>query len=833
MSADYTYDPSVEAIESEDFHTSASAGLGDDNYGVDPDQLSLPGFDGEPEEDELIEPVEPHLESEIDDDGFDPEGDPEMDEAFDPALAMVAPEPESDEDFSPTISAEMQEAAGTDEDEEEIDEAIEEAHDVEPIVQVDESAEDLSTETAEPVEPEAVVAGAVRNVKASEPAAEPVPTEEPASEHKVADAETVSAEDASPAEEDARPIPATAVEEAVEPTGFAALPLRDQVLETVAELGYDQPTEIQERIIPHVLNGRDVLAQSQTGTGKTAAFALPILSMVELSRGKPQVLVLAPTRELAQQVAASFEKYGRNMRGLRTACIYGGSEYGSQFRDLKRMPQVVVGTPGRVIDHVNKKSLDLSEVECLVLDEADEMLNMGFLEDVQFVLERIPDERQIALFSATLPPPIRGISQHYLNDPARITVKSKTMTVEAIRQRAIFTPDREKLQVLQRILEAEETEGVIVFVKTKEGTVDAAEKLARTGLSAVAINGDMPQKVRERTIRQFKKGHIDILVATDVAARGLDVERVSHVFNFDLPHGTESYVHRIGRTGRAGRKGEAIIFLTYGQKGKLRQIERVTRQQIEVVEPPTADEINKIRVQRYKQKITRTAAESDLAFFREMLVAHAEETGLPMDLIAASVAQMGLGRKSFFLKKDKPKKKFEKSERGQKRDRRDRDGEQGGRQDRKHKHDRKVPEPDAGLARYRIAIGWRDGVKPGNIVGAIANEGGIEGKFIGHINIQNSFTTIDLPEDMPDDVRQHLYHTRVVGRQMRLELESERSGGKRHDRKGGHGQKNGGYGNRKSSYGDQNRAESGSDDKPYSKHKPGGKKFKKKPRFRK
>ena len=345
----------------------------------------------------------------------------------------------------------------------------------------------------------------------------------------------------------------------------------------------------------------------------------------------------------------------------------------------------------------------------------------------------------------------------------------------------------------------------------------------------------MPQKVRERTIRQFKKGQIDILVATDVAARGLDVERVSHVFNFDLPHGTESYVHRIGRTGRAGRKGEAIIFLTYSQKGKLRQIERVTRQEIEIVEPPTADEINKMRVQKYKQKVTRTAAESDLTFFRELLATHAEETGLPMDLIAAAVAQMGLGRKSFFLKKDKPKKKFEKPERGNKRDRgerserRERDG------DRKHKHDRKVPEPDAGLARYRIAIGWRDGVKPGNIVGAIANEGGIEGQFIGHINIQNSFTTIDLPEDMPEDVRQHLYHTRVVGRQMRLELESERTVHKRGggERKGGYGQKKGGYGKRKSSYGDRERSESGSGDKPYSKRKPGGKKFKKKPKFRK
>lgn len=551
------------------------------------------------------------------------------------------------------------------------------------------------------------------------------------------------------------------------PIGFAGILLSEDVLTAVARQGYDIPTEIQSEIIPYMLDGRDVLAQSQTGTGKTAAFALPILSRIELGRRLPQVLVLAPTRELAMQVAASFTTYGSEMPGLNIAAIYGGQDYSQQFRQLKRGVEIVVGTPGRVIDHIKRGTLDLSGLDCLVLDEADEMLNMGFLEDVQFVLEHAPEKRQVALFSATLPAPIRGIAQHYLNDPARITIKTKTMTAESIRQRAVFTIGREKIKVLTRILELEETDGVIVFTKTKESTVTVAEQLSHEGFSAVALNGDMPQKTRERTISQLKRGRLDILVATDVAARGLDVERISHVFNFDLPHGTESYIHRIGRTGRAGRKGEAVIFLTHSQRGRLRAIERVTKQPIEVIEPPTAEEINAIRVKRYKERVTQTAEEADIEFFREMLTAHSEETGLSMDIIAAAVARMGHGRRPFFLKKDKPKKKFERGEHsaGDGTRRKERGG--------KGQRERVAGPPEAGMKRYRIAVGWKDGVKPGNIVGAVANEGGIDGKFIGHINIQQSFTTIDLPEDMPDAIQQQLYHTRVVGRQLRLTPASE------------------------------------------------------------
>ena len=403
---------------------------------------------------------------------------------------------------------------------------------------------------------------------------------------------------------------------------FADLSLRKEVLEAVLKSGYEKPTAIQAEIIPHMLAGRDVLAQSQTGTGKTAAFALPILSRIKIGQKKPQVLVLTPTRELAIQVARSFSTYACNMSRFSVLAIYGGSDYTAQFRQLERGVEVVVGTPGRVIDHIKRGTLDLSELKCLVLDEADEMLNMGFLDDVKFVLEESPDGRQIALFSATLPPPIRTIAQQYLNDPARVTIQSKTMTADSIRQRALILQPREKIDVLKRLLDTEETDGVIIFSNTKDMTVTIAEQLNKEGLKAIALNGDMPQKTRERTIEQLKAGLLDILVATDVAARGLDVTRVSHVFNYDVPQDNESYVHRIGRTGRAGRTGEAFIFLTNSQRGKLRFIERMTKQTIEIVQPPTADDINEIRIKRFTQKIADAAVNGgeDLKFLEEMIV---------------------------------------------------------------------------------------------------------------------------------------------------------------------------------------------------------------------
>ncbi|MDA1016318.1 MAG: DEAD/DEAH box helicase, partial [Planctomycetota bacterium] len=502
----------------------------------------------------------------------------------------------------------------------------------------------------------------------TEAAVEPV--DEPVSEPIM---ETVAESAAAPAKEIAteaivEPVVKTAdpeiqAKEVPGPIMFRDLPLREEVQQAVQIAGYEIPTAVQAQIIPHMLEGRDVLAQSQTGTGKTAAFALPILSRIEIGRRKPQVLVLAPTRELAIQVGRSFTKYAGGLPGFSVATIYGGQDYEIQFRQLRRGVEVVVGTPGRVIDHIKRGTLDISGIDCLVLDEADEMLNMGFLEDVQFVLDEAPDQRQIALFSATLPPPIRNIAQRYLHDPARITIQKKAMTAESIRQRALYVAPRDRIDVLTRILEVEETDGVIVFTKTKEATVTVAERLNREGLRAIALNGDMPQKTRERAIDQLKSGHLDILVATDVAARGLDVTRVSHVFNYDVPQDGESYIHRVGRTGRAGRKGEAIIFLAITQRGKLRLIEQATKESIEVVQPPTSDDVNAMRIQRFKQRITDVTANDDLTLFKKIISEYAEESDKPIEMIAAALAHIGQGGRPFFLKDRPIEKQFERQDR--------------------------------------------------------------------------------------------------------------------------------------------------------------------------
>jgi ATP-dependent RNA helicase DeaD len=585
------------------------------------------------------------------------------------------------------------------------------------------------------------------------------------------------------------------------PALFADLDLRAEVQQSVAESGYSSPTPIQAQIIPHVLSGRDVLAQSQTGSGKTAAFALPILSRLDLQRrDKPQVLVLAPTRELAMQVSHSFQQYGRHLVGLNLATIYGGQDYEVQFRQLHRRPQVVVGTPGRVIDHVNRGSLDLSDIRILVLDEADEMLNMGFLEDVQFVLEKMPEHRQITLFSATLPEAIREIAQRYLRDPIKITIKQRTMTAESIQQRAVFVAIDEKLDVLSRFLEIEPTDGVIVFTKTKESTITVAEYLAQQGLKATALNGDMPQKVRERAIQQLRSGQLDIVVATDVAARGLDVPRISHVFNFDLPHDSESYIHRIGRTGRAGRHGHAIVFLTGGQRGKLRLIERATKQAIEVVDRPTAKQINDHRLTKFKAKIRSVVSEQDLTLFQSMVEQMVgEHPEMQVAQVAAALAIIAQNGRPFFVQ-DRP---AGRALRDSKFDRRDTRGERvsGDRGERERvspegfgrgrfasergRPNRGTPRletrgessgkatsrsgpPAAGMKRYRVEVGWHDGLKPGSLVGAIANEAGLEGREIGTINIQDRHAFVDLPTTLPLDVIESLGETKIRGKALRL-----------------------------------------------------------------
>lgn len=591
------------------------------------------------------------------------------------------------------------------------------------------------------------------------------------------------AESSSPTTEVAEPSAETA--EASGEVLFADLSLRKEVFEAVSKAGYEKPTAIQAEIIPHMLEGRDVLAQSQTGTGKTAAFALPILSRIKIGRKKPQVLVLAPTRELAIQISKSFSTYASCLSRFSVLAIYGGSDYTAQFRQLERGVEVVVGTPGRVIDHIKRGTLDLSELKCLVLDEADEMLNMGFLYDVKYVLEQSPEGRQIALFSATLPPPIRTIAQQHLNDPARVTIKAKTMTADSIRQRALILHPREKIDVLKRLLDIEDTDGVIVFSNTKDMTVTIAEQLNKEGKKAIALNGDMPQKTRERTIEQLKAGLLDILVATDVAARGLDVSRVSHVFNYDVPQDNESYVHRIGRTGRAGRTGEAFIFLTNSQRGKLRFIERMTKQTIEIVRPPTADDINAIRIKRFTQKIADAAAtgSEDLKFFEEMITKFSEESETPMTTIAASLALIGQNGRPFLAKDRARRKEFDRN------DRRDGRGDRGkgergkfskrsgsGDAPRGRSDNRQLGPPASGKDRYRIEVGWNDGVKVGNIVGAIANEGNIGGEYIGPIKIHDSYATVDLPEGMPREIYHTLQRTRVAGKPMEITLANDDTG---------------------------------------------------------
>lgn len=558
---------------------------------------------------------------------------------------------------------------------------------------------------------------------------------------------------------------------------FRDLPLREEVQRSIERSGYDKPTEIQAQIIPYMLDGRDVLAQSQTGTGKTAAFALPILSRIDIDNHSPQVLVLAPTRELAIQVGRSFATYASDIPGFSVATIYGGADYDTQLRALRNGAQVVVGTPGRTIDHINRGTLKLGGITCLALDEADEMLNMGFLEDVEYVLERTPDDRQIALFSATMPAPIRKIAQKYLNDPARITVKSKTMTADSIRQRALIVYPRDKVDTLIRFLEVEQADGVIVFTKTREATVTVAEALCQHGLSAVALNGDIPQKLRERTIEQLKSGKLDILVATDVAARGLDVQRISHVFNYDVPNDSESYVHRIGRTGRAGRKGEAIIFLANSERYKLRSIERVTKQPIEVVEAPTADDMNAMRVVRFKEKITEVMTSQDLAMFHKMITEYAEESGKPVEYIAAALAHVGQNGRPFFVE-DRPRRKPpQRDDRRPGNDRGDRrpDRGRGGSEERFGGAPRQLSAPRTGMERFRIEVGSKDGVKPGNIVGAVANEGGLDGDQIGPISIHPTHSTVDLPTGMPVDIYQKLQQTWVAGKQLQLTRDSGQS----------------------------------------------------------
>ncbi|MBU1656520.1 MAG: DEAD/DEAH box helicase [Gammaproteobacteria bacterium] len=538
--------------------------------------------------------------------------------------------------------------------------------------------------------------------------------------------------------------------------GFSDLALSEPVLKVLDDVGYETPTPIQAMTIPLILAGKDLVGQAQTGTGKTAAFALPLLSRIELDKRDPQVLVLAPTRELAIQVAEAFQHYAAHLKGFHVLPIYGGQDYRPQLRGLERGVHVVVGTPGRVMDHMRRGSLKLGSLKCLVLDEADEMLRMGFIDDVEWILEQTPATRQTALFSATMPSAIRRIAQTYLKNPEEITIKVRTATAETIRQRYWLVSGLHKLDALTRILEAEDFDGIITFVRTKTATIELAEKLQARGYAAAPLNGDIAQKDRERTVDRLKKGELDILVATDVAARGLDVERISHVINYDIPYDAEAYIHRIGRTGRAGRAGDAILFVAPRERRLLNTIEKATRKKIDLMELPSTAIINDKRIASFKDRISDTLATEELGFFYQLLEQYQQEHNVPALEIAAALAKLVQGDQPLLLT-NKPERRepFADDERGDPRDRP------------KERKSRK----GEGLAtgeteRFRIEVGHLHGVKPGNIVGAIANEAGLDSQFIGHIKIHDDYSLIDLPKGMPNDIFHELKNTRVCGHKM-------------------------------------------------------------------
>ncbi len=556
---------------------------------------------------------------------------------------------------------------------------------------------------------------------------------------------------------------------------FTDLNLSKEVLKAVEEAGYEAPSAIQAEAIPHLLEGHDLIGQAQTGTGKTAAFALPLLSRLDMSSKKTQILVLAPTRELAIQVAENMQSYARHLKGFHVMPIYGGQSISIQLKQLNRGAQVVVGTPGRVMDHLRRKTLKLGNLQAMVLDEADEMLRMGFIDDVETILKETPESRQTVLFSATMPNAIKRITQKYLNDPVDIKVKTKTSTVSTITQYYWSGKTGHKLDVLTRLLEAEEFGGIIIFVRTKNMTTELAEKLSARGYAALPLNGDVQQSMREKIVNRLKKGSLDIIVATDVVARGLDVERITHVINYDMPADNESYVHRIGRTGRAGRKGTAILFVPPNGKRALAGIERATGQKIEPLKLPSPQDISEARINRFKEMVVETAASQKLEFYQNIITDLAKDSELSLEEITATLA--------FLVQRDRPllvtprdnipeTKLGDSPDRGNKRnqrDSRDNRGKSDNRGDRNSRSNkRRKGETQPGMITYRLAVGKSHGTEPRHIVGAIANEAGVESQYIQNIDINADFSTVDLPDGMPKEIENHLKGVRVMGEKLQL-----------------------------------------------------------------
>jgi ATP-dependent RNA helicase DeaD len=547
-------------------------------------------------------------------------------------------------------------------------------------------------------------------------------------------------------------IPLHADRPAAPTTNFRNLSLSEAVIKALDEVGYETPTPIQAATIPRLLAGSDVVGQAQTGTGKTAAFALPILSRIELREHSPQALVLVPTRELAIQVAEAFQRYAAHLKGFHVVPIYGGQSYAPQLHSLRRGVHVVVGTPGRVMDHIKQGTLKLATLKHIVLDEADEMLRMGFIDDVEWILEQAPQQRQIALFSATMPPEIRRIAKNHLHEPAEVTIKSKTSTASKIRQRYWIVGGMHKLDALTRILEAEPFDAMLVFTRTKIATEELAQRLEARGFTAEALNGDIVQAQRERTIARLKNGQIDIVVATDVAARGLDVERVSHVVNYDVPHDPESYVHRIGRTGRAGRSGEAILFIAPRERNMLRVIERTTRHAMEEMALPTVEDVNDRRVARFHERISAALAADEGEPFRALIERYEREHNVTGIEIAAALAAIAQGKKPLLLDAERT------SERAS-------EGTPSAEPRREPRY--RIPDGST-METYRIEVGRMHGVQPGNIVGAIANEAGIDGKHIGRVVIRDDHSFVDLPAGMPKELLGELRNARVAGQKLEI-----------------------------------------------------------------
>ena len=553
---------------------------------------------------------------------------------------------------------------------------------------------------------------------------------------------------------------------------FLSLGISAPVLKAVQNLGYEQPSPIQAQSIPVLLSGKNLLGTAQTGTGKTAAFALPLLSNIDEKQKTPQILVLTPTRELAIQVAEAFQSYAKHIKGFHVLPIYGGADIGGQLRGLKRGAQVIVGTPGRILDHLKRKSLNLSQIKSLVLDEADEMLRMGFIDDVETILSKTPEESQRALFSATMPAPIKRVADKYLGDAEQVRIKSKTQTVERIQQQYVTVKAHQKMDALTRVLEVEQFDGMIIFVRTKSSTLNIAERLEARGFSSAALNGDLTQALRERTIGKLKRGQIDVVVATDVAARGLDVERISHVINFDIPYDNESYVHRIGRTGRAGREGKAILFITPKETRLLRSIEKTTKSTITPLTMPTNEQVSDQRIQQFTQQLSKTLETPRLDKFREMIVNYVEENDLDMADVAAALTYENQKERPLFPKLDNivaPRQ--EKSGKGKAREEKNIDKKPKNKTNKSERVIRDEEGQIVPMVTYRLEVGKNDNVDPSNIVGAIANEADISSQYIGQIILHDDHSTVDLPDGMPDEIFKILKKARVRSKALNISLD--------------------------------------------------------------